>query len=51
MSPKEISSCDGFVKSPSAAYFYVLLMPQDSRALHLELVPSTLATFCEVTEL
>jgi hypothetical protein len=31
-----------------AAYFYVRLMPQDSRALHLELVPSTVATFCEV---
>jgi len=30
-----------------AAYFYVRLMPQDSRALHLELfaVKSTLATF------
>jgi hypothetical protein len=29
---------------------YVRLIPQDSRALHLELftVPSTLTTFCEV---
>jgi hypothetical protein len=32
-----------------AAYVYVLLIPQDSRALHLELftVPSALATFYE----
>jgi hypothetical protein len=34
----------------TAAYFSVRLIPQDSRALHLELfaVPSTLATSCEV---
>jgi hypothetical protein len=34
----------------TAAYFYVRLIPQDSRALHLELfaVPSTLVTFYEV---
>jgi len=34
----------------TAAYFYVRLMPQDSRALHLELftVPSTLVTSYEV---
>jgi len=40
---------DGFAKSSSAAYFYVRLIPQDSRALHLKLftVPSTLTTFCE----
>jgi hypothetical protein len=33
-----------------AAYFYVRLIPQDSRALHLELfaVPSTLAIFYQV---
>jgi hypothetical protein len=33
-----------------AAYFYVRLIPQDSRALHLELftVPSTFATSCKV---
>jgi hypothetical protein len=33
-----------------AAYFYVLLIPHDSRALHLKLftVPSTLATSYEV---
>jgi hypothetical protein len=33
-----------------AAYFSLRVIPQDSRALHLELftVPSTLATFCEV---
>ena len=33
-----------------AAYFYVRLIPQDSRALHLELftVPSNSVTFCEV---
>jgi hypothetical protein len=33
-----------------AAYFYVRLIPQNSRALHLELftVPSGLTTFCEV---
>ena len=33
-----------------AAYFYVRFIPQDSRALHLELFPvsSTLATFYEV---
>ena len=31
-----------------AAYFSVRLIPQDSRALHLELVPSTLATSYEV---
>jgi hypothetical protein len=33
-----------------AAYFYVRLIPQDSRALHQELftVPSTLATFHEI---
>jgi hypothetical protein len=32
-----------------AAYFYVRLIPQDSRALHLELftVPSALTTFYE----
>jgi hypothetical protein len=36
-----------------AAYFYVRLIPQDSRALHLELftVPSTLATFYEVVNM
>jgi hypothetical protein len=40
---------DGFVKSPSAAYFYVRLIPQDSRALHLELftVPSHIVTSYE----
>jgi hypothetical protein len=31
-----------------AAYFSVRFNPQDSRALHLELVPSALATFDEV---
>jgi hypothetical protein len=33
-----------------AAYFYVRLIPQDLRSLHLELfaVPSVLTTFCEV---
>jgi hypothetical protein len=33
-----------------AAYFYVRLIPQNSRALHRELftVPSGLTTFCEV---
>jgi hypothetical protein len=33
-----------------ALYFYVRLLPQDSRALHLELcaVLSTLATFYEI---
>jgi hypothetical protein len=37
----------------TAAYFSVRLIPQDSRALHLKLftVPSTLATFCEVSPL
>jgi len=30
-----------------AAYFSVRLIPQDSRALHLQLVPSTVATFYE----
>jgi hypothetical protein len=41
---------DGPVKSPSAAYFYVRLIPQDSRALHLALftVPSDFATFYEL---
>jgi hypothetical protein len=49
---------DGFVKSPSAAlrfifdtaaYYYVRLVPQDSRALHPELftVPSALMTSYE----
>jgi hypothetical protein len=34
----------------TAAYFFVRLIPRDSRALHLELftVPSTLVTFYEV---
>jgi hypothetical protein len=52
------SILDGFVKSPSAALRFIFrhcgvllctLIPQDSRALHLELltVPSTLTTFCE----
>jgi hypothetical protein len=37
----------------TAAYFYVRLIPQDSRALHLELftVPSTVATFCEIIKI
>jgi hypothetical protein len=36
-----------------AAYVYVRLIPQDSRALHLELFtgPSTLATFYQVVNL
>jgi len=45
-----ISKSDGFVKSPSAAYFYVRLIPQDPLAQHLEpfTMPSVLTTFCEV---
>jgi hypothetical protein len=35
-----------------AAHFYVRLIPQDSRALHLELftVPSTFTTFYDAVE-